>query len=89
MIYQQKGSWKELENYRGIFIVAILTVIFEKVIKYRILPILSKNMTQFQTGGANGKGVVDDLFVLRGITDHSVYLNKLTFVTFYDIEKMF
>ena len=41
MIYKQKGSWKELENHRGIFIVVILTIIFEKVIKNRILPILS------------------------------------------------
>ena len=89
MIYKQKGSWKELENHRGIFIVVILTIIFEKVIKNRILPVLSTNMTQFQTGGAKGKGVVDNLFILRGIIDHSVYLNKPTFVTFYDIEKCF
>ena len=46
-------------------------------------------MTQFQTGGAKRKGVVDNLFILRGIIDHSVYLNKPTFVTFYDIEKCF
>ena len=46
-------------------------------------------MTQFQTGGAKGKGVVDNLFILRGIIDHSVYLNKPTSVTFYDIEKCF
>ena len=46
-------------------------------------------MTQFQTGGAKGKGVVDNLFILRGIIDHSVYLNKPTFVTFYDTEKCF
>ena len=46
-------------------------------------------MTQFQTGGAKGKDVVDNLFSLRGIIDHSVYLNKPTFVTFHDIEKCF
>ena len=87
MIYKQKGSWKEFENHRGIFIVVILTIIFEKVIKNRILPFLSRNMTQFQTCGTKGKGVVDNLFILRGITDHSVYLNKPTLVTFYDIDK--
>ena len=89
LIYKQKGSWKELENHRGIFIVVILTIIFEKVIKNRILPIPSRNMTQFQTGGAKGKGVMDNLFILGGIIDHSVYLNKPTLVTFYDIEKCF
>ena len=89
MIYKQKGSWKELENRCGIFIVVILTIIFEKVIKNRTFPVLSRNMTLFQTGGAIGKGVVDNLFILSGIIDHSVYLNKPTFVTFYDIEKCF
>ena len=33
MIYKQKGSWKELENHRRIFIVVVMTIIFEKVIK--------------------------------------------------------
>ena len=78
-----------MENHRGIFIVVILTIIFEKVIKNRILPFLSRNMTQFQTGDSKGKGVMDNLFILKGIIDHSVYLNKPTFVTFYDIEKCF
>ena len=87
MIYKQKGSWKELENHSGIFIVVILTIIFEKVFKNRILRVFSTIMTQFQTVGAKGKGVVDNLFVLRGIFYHSVYLNKATFITFYDIEK--
>ena len=65
MTYKQKGSWEELENYHGIFIIVILTIIFEKVIKNCILPVLSKNMTQFQTGGVKGKGVADNLFILR------------------------
>ena len=50
---------------------------------------ISRNMIQFQAVGAKGKGVVDNLFILRGIIDHSVYLNKPTFVAFYDIEKWF
>ena len=33
MIYKQKGSWKEMENHRGIFNVVILTFTFEKAIK--------------------------------------------------------
>ena len=33
MMYKQKGSGKKLENDRGSFIIVILTIIFEKVIK--------------------------------------------------------
>ena len=46
-------------------------------------------MTKFQTGGVKNKGVVDNLFVLRCLIDHSKYLKKELWITFYDIEKCF
>ena len=46
-------------------------------------------MTKFQTGGRKGKGVVDNLFILRGIIDHAKYLGRELWLTFYDIEKCF
>ena len=44
-------------------------------------------MSHFQNGGMRGKGVADNLFILRGITDHAVYLRKQFWITIYDIEK--
>ena len=38
------------------------------------------NMSQFQTGGVKGKGVTDNLFILRGIVDHSKYLGLSEFI---------
>ena len=46
-------------------------------------------MSKFQNGGVKGKGVVDNLFVLRGLIDYSNYLVKELWITFYDIEKCF
>ena len=86
---KQKGSMKDLNNHRGVFIVNVSSVIFEKLLKNRISPIFNKNMSQFQTGGVKGKGVTDNLFILRGIVDHSKYLGKKLCITFYDIEKCF
>ena len=63
-MYKQKGSWKESENHRGIFIVIVL-IIFEKDLKNRVTPILRENMTKFQTGGIKGKGVVDNFLSCR------------------------
>ena len=34
-----------------------------------------------------GKGAVDDLSIIRGITNHPKYLGKELCLTFYDIEK--
>ena len=33
-------------------------------------------MTPFQTGGRKGKGVVDNLFILRGIIDYVKYFGQ-------------
>ena len=83
------GSVRKLSNYRGIFLVLILCIIFEKLLKNRVTPLLEENMTKFQTGGVKNKGVVDNLFVLRDLIDHSKYLKKELWITFYDIEKCF
>ena len=53
--YSKEGSWKRLDYYPGIFIVMILQLIFEKVLKNRIAGVLETNMPKFQNGGAKGK----------------------------------
>ena len=86
---KKKGSYKTHNNYWGIFIVPIISVIFEKLIKNRIMDTLQGTMSDFQNGGMRGKGVVDNLFILRGIIDHAMYLGKQLWITFYDTEKCF
>ena len=76
-------------NYRGIFIVMILQLIYEKVLKNRITGVLEANMSKFQNGGAKGKSVTDNVFILTGAIDHAGYLGKEVFITFYDTEKCF
>ena len=61
---------KKLNSYRGIFLVPIMSLTFEKLIKNRITPTMKQHMTSFQTGGVKGKGVVDNLFLLCGAIDH-------------------
>ena len=81
-LYKQKGAWKELENHRGIFVVVIVPIIFEKVLKNRVTPILRESMTKFQTDGIKGKGVVDNLFIMRDLISQSLYVNQPLFLTF-------
>ena len=86
---KKDGSMKILNNYRGIFLVPIMSLIFEKLYKNRITPTLKQHMTSFQTGGVKGKGIVDNLFLLRGAIDNCRYLGGELWLTFYDIEKCF
>ena len=73
---KKNGSLSKLESYRGIFLVPILSLILEKLLKNRMQSTLENNMSKFQTRGAKGKGVFDDLFILRGLIDHTNYLGK-------------
>ena len=41
---KRKGSFKKLNNYRGICIVPILSIIFEKLLKNRITPTLKQHV---------------------------------------------
>ena len=86
---KKTGSIRKLSSYRDIFHVPVLSIILEKLLKNIITPHLEENMTQFQTGGVKGKRVVDNLFILRGMVDHSKYLGKELWITFCDIEKCF
>ena len=88
-LYSDNGTLNKLDSYRDIFLVSILSLVFEKLLKTRMQPVLEKNMSKFQTGGVRGKGIVDNLFVLRGLIDHSNHLAKELWITFYDIQKCF
>ena len=80
---------KKLNSYRGIFLVPIMSLISEKLIKNRIIPNLKQHMTSFQTGAVKGKGIVDNLLLLCDANDHFRYLGGELWLTFYDIEKCF
>ena len=47
---KKNGSMRKLNSYRGIFLVPIMSLIFEKLIKNKINPTLKQHMTSFQTG---------------------------------------
>ena len=50
ILKKQNGSMKTLNNYGDIFVVPILSLIFEKLLKHRVTPRLEQNMTPFQAG---------------------------------------
>ena len=74
---------------KGSFMVPILSIIFEKRLKNRITPTLTEHMSHFQNGGSRRKGLIDNLFLLKTLLDHSKYMNKQLLITFYDIKKCF
>ena len=60
---QKKGTFRKLDNYKGIFLVPILSIIFEKLLKKTISYTLQQFISKFPNGGMKGKEVVDNLFI--------------------------
>ena len=66
-----------------------MSISFEKLLTNRLSNTLQENISKFQNGRMEGKWVVNNLFIISGITNHAKYLGKELWVTFYQIEKCF
>ena len=68
-IYKNRGSKKELVNYRGIFLTMIVTKIFEHLLKGRMTEQL-KAVDMHQAGARSERSPSDNLFLLYACIDH-------------------
>ena len=87
-IYKNRGSKKELVNYRGIFLTLVVTKIFEHLLKDRMKDQL-KSVNLNQAGGREERSPPDNLFLLYACIDHHKYKGKPLFITAYDFEQAF
>ena len=63
-LYKGKGSRKCLLNQRGIFLTQVVSKMWERLIKSRCQPALSR-INKLQAGGAKGKSTADGMFLIR------------------------
>ena len=87
-IYKNKGSKKELVNYRGIFLTIIVKKIFENMLKDRMKEHLQK-INKLQGGARANRSPPDNLFLLYACRDHQMYKNQPMYLTAYDFEQAF
>ena len=85
--YKKKGSRRKLSNYRGIFLTLIVTKIFERVLYNRIYATLE--ISDFQGGARKGRGVHENLFMIRSAIDHFKHNNKPLIFVMYDFKTCF
>ena len=88
-IFKNKGSRRNLVNYRGIFLTAVLSKVFERLIKGRIDCILIVNVNIMQAGARLLRGPIENLFLLRGVLDYCRYIKTPVYITLYDFTQAF
>ena len=88
-IYKKKGLKKLLNNQRGIFITPFISKIFEKLIKNRNSQTVENDTSLFQAGGRSNRSTADNLFILRAVIDHTLYIQSYVVFTLYDFKTCF
>ena len=84
----KKGSQKLLKNKRGIFLLVVISKLIEKLIKCRIQGDLNK-VNIFQAGSRQERGCPDNTFLIKGVIDHAIYINKAVYMNLYDFRQCF
>ena len=87
-IFKNKGSKRELVNYRGIFLSSCISKLCEKLIIQRHEETM-KNVSLAQNGATKKKSPADNVFITNACIDHAKYLNKAVYMAFYDFKQCF
>ena len=89
-IYKQKGSRRDMENDRGIFVVSILRMILESLIYNDKYACIDSNMTGSNIGARKERNIRDHLFIVYSIINSVVNGNEgPTDLQIYDVTKCF
>ena len=88
-IFKNKGSFKDLSNWRGIFITSIFYKLYEKLIYNREEKKIDHHFSEFAAGARKHRSTTDHLFTIQAIIDYYRYLKKSVHLLFLDLEKAF
>ncbi len=83
----KSGNLRLSDNYRGIQMLPLLAVVFDRIICNRLIKWAKINFEQ--TAFQKGKGTVDQMFLLRVIISLVKANGKKLYVGFFDLSKAF
>ena len=79
----------DLNNYRGINLMDVISKVFSRIINARLFRILDKYCTKFQFGGTPGVGCRDATFTLKSLLHTRGNHGLETRVAFIDLVKAY
>ena len=66
-LYKNKGSRKDLMNYRGVFRVPLFRSILDRLMYNDLYTILDSNLTDGNVGARKGRNIRDNIFILGAV----------------------
>jgi len=89
-IIHKSGKPKDdLNNYRGITLMDVISKVFSRMVNDRLFKILDKYCTKFQFGGTPGVGCTDAILTLKSVIHTRGNHGLSTHVAFIDLVKAY
>ena len=89
ILYKGKGSKKDLNNYRGIFLLDVGGKIMARIIANRLMPHLERILDDWQFGFRPKRGTAHAIGIIRKVQEQARYRNINVYAIFIDLEKAF
>ena len=86
-IYKGKGDRNECKNYRGISLLSIPGKVYGRILIEKVRSLTERLIGEEQCGFRSGRGCVDQVFVMKQMSEKFVDKNKSLYVAYMDLEK--
>ena len=88
-LYKGKGDKGECKNYRGISLLSIPGKVYGRVVIDRVRSVTEGEIGEEQCGFRRGRGCVDQVFVIKQLSEKFVSKNREMYAAFMDLEKAY
>lgn len=85
----KKGDSRECNNYRGITLLSIVSKVWARIWETRLKNKLEDTIDDSQCGFRKGRGVQDNIFILRQIAEKAINKGREVHICFIDLCKAF
>ena len=89
LIYKNKGTLTDLDNYRGIFLRLLCLSILQKWLYQKCSPIVEICGSEYAFGGRKERSVNEVLLIVRLVQDYSNWKKQPLIMKFLDVTKFF
>jgi hypothetical protein len=85
----KKGDRMECSNYRAISLLSVPEKVYTKVLQQRLKRCVETAMDEEQAGLRQGRGTVDQIFVIRQLAEKYIARNRTLYNNFIDYKQAF
>ena len=83
----KKNSRRKCGNYRGISLLSIPGKVFAKILNDRVRCLTENRLLEEQAGFTSGRGCIDQIFIIRQLTEKYLEKDKKMYAAFIDMER--